>query len=116
MRTASFFSPGLDLKDRRCVSIALTSPGGYRGRRCRSLAPSWPMVKMAKQGKLDAYRAYYTAILALFNASDIVSRLGPDAILLCWEPAGQFCHRRLVAAWIERETGIVVPEWEASGG
>ena len=36
--------------------------------------------------------------------------LGENAILLCHEPPGQFCHRRLVAAWLEKFLNIVVPE------
>lgn len=39
----------------------------------------------------------------------------PEPILLCYESAKtldtQPCHRRLVAAWFERELGVVVPEW-----
>ena len=42
---------------------------------------------------------------------------GPvEAILLCWEPPGAFCHRRLVAEWLERSLGIVVPELGFEGG
>jgi len=42
---------------------------------------------------------------------------GPvEAILLCWEPPGAFCHRRLVAAWLETALGIVVPELGFEGG
>jgi uncharacterized protein (DUF488 family) len=114
VQTASFFSPGLDLTDTRCVSIARSAPRGYRGRRCDVLAPTWPMIRLAKAGDFDGYREQYVQILHTLNAADVVARLRAvvgDAILLCWEPAGQFCHRRLVAEWIEHETGLVVPEW-----
>ena len=36
--------------------------------------------------------------------------LGKDVVLLCHEKAGEFCHRRLVADWLNRELGIEVPE------
>jgi uncharacterized protein (DUF488 family) len=29
---------------------------------------------------------------------------------LCHEKAGEFCHRRLIADWLNRELGIEVPE------
>ncbi|MBQ7240345.1 MAG: hypothetical protein IJS56_02790 [Bacilli bacterium] len=43
-------------------------------------------------------------------------KFGEEIILLCHEPPGleinkeYFCHRRLLADWIELETGIVIPE------
>jgi hypothetical protein len=46
--------------------------------------------------KLDAQRVY----------DDLRGK-----ILLCWEPPGVFCHRRMVAEWLEHKLGIVVPEW-----
>jgi hypothetical protein len=30
--------------------------------------------------------------------------------LLCFEPTGEFCHRRVLASWIEEHTGQRVPE------
>ncbi len=39
-----------------------------------------------------------------------------EPVLLCWErpPFSEttWCHRRLVAAWLERELGLIVPEVE----
>lgn len=29
---------------------------------------------------------------------------------VCWEAPGEFCHRRLVAAWLETALGVTVPE------
>ena len=43
-------------------------------------------------------------------------KFGEEIILLCHEVPGldinkeHFCHRRLLADWIELETGIVIPE------
>ena len=33
-----------------------------------------------------------------------------DIILLCYEEPGEFCHRRLVADYLELMTGIYIPE------
>jgi uncharacterized protein (DUF488 family) len=41
--------------------------------------------------------------------------LGEDAILLCWEAPCQFCHRRLVAEWLEKHLGVNVPELQEPG-
>lgn len=72
------------------------------------------MLRDYKAGRLtDAqYAEQYRALVLYWEHPDrVVEFLGADAILLCWEPAGQFCHRRLVAEWLETSLGIVVPEW-----
>lgn len=48
-------------------------------------------------------------------AADLAALCPPlhEPILLCWESPGEFCHRRLVAEWLERALGIVVPELDA---
>jgi hypothetical protein len=35
---------------------------------------------------------------------------GRRLVLLCWEPAGQPCHRRSSARFFEQQTGQAVPE------
>jgi len=37
----------------------------------------------------------------------------PDnSVFLCYEKPEEFCHRRVFAEWIEKETGFVIPEWK----
>ena len=36
---------------------------------------------------------------------------GDDFVLLCWEQPGEFCHRLVVAAWLQKELGVVVEEF-----
>ena len=53
------------------------------------------------------------------GAKRIVQRLeeiggGRPVVCLCWErPGDEWCHRWQLAAFIERETGIEVPELQA---
>lgn len=48
--------------------------------------------------------------------STLNQKYGEDIILLCHELPGleideeHFCHRRLLADWIEFETGTIIPE------
>jgi hypothetical protein len=115
MQTASFFhSSGLGMRDPRCVSIALGDPAHYHGRRYQKLVPPGDLLRRYHNRKMtdDLYAVEYIArVLGQLDARQVVAELGADAILLCWEGPGRFCHRRLVAEWIERETGVVVPEW-----
>lgn len=50
-------------------------------------------------------------MLDSLDPAKVLQDLGEDAILLCREKAGEFCHRRLVTAWLEESLGIEVPEW-----
>jgi hypothetical protein len=40
----------------------------------------------------------------------VYEELGESAVLLCFCPSGEYCHRRIVAEWFEFHLGIIVPE------
>ena len=48
--------------------------------------------------------------------NDLNQKFGNEIILLCHESPGasinikHFCHRRLIADWLELETGLIIPE------
>lgn len=99
-------------KDKKAIAISIGVPKWYKGKRLRILAPTWDMVNKHKNGKInnDTYTRKYKQILKELNAKFVLKSIPSGSILLCWESPGFFCHRRLVAKWIEKETGIVVPE------
>jgi hypothetical protein len=105
MFTSSFWRFYLK-KYSRLVSIALKSPEWFRGRRYPALAPREDMLHL---GEAD-YRREYRKILDRLDPRRVYDELGSESILLCWEGAGQFCHRRLVAEWLEERLGVKVPE------
>jgi len=56
---------------------------------------------------------FYTEVLSKLDAKEVYDELssyGDDIILLCYEDSNLFCHRYLVAAWLEYELGIKVDE------
>jgi uncharacterized protein (DUF488 family) len=55
-------------------------------------------------------RQYKEQILDKLDPKEIYNAL-QGSVLLCWEPVGQFCHRRIVSQWIFDNLGIEVPEW-----
>lgn len=65
-------------------------------------------------------KEFYELRLKQLNPYEFIDslnqRFGDEIILLCHELPGvelnknHFCHRRLVADWIELETGIIIPE------
>lgn len=59
-------------------------------------------------------RSYYELRLKDLNVNELLNSLkeiyGNNIILLCHEDITEFCHRRLVADYIELKTGIYIPE------
>ena len=112
MKTSYFsnrsLSQPLDPRDRKLVSIALWPPRAYRGRLYPLLSPSRVMLNEDEA----TYREAYQKILDRLAPRKVYQELGEDAVLLCWEKPGEFCHRRLVAEWFERELGVEVLEYE----
>jgi hypothetical protein len=93
----------------QAVAISLGVPRGWRGARCTVLAPSRPLIKIMDPGTfMPLYKAQ---VLDRLDPHKIIKDLGGDNfIMCCWEDAGVFCHRRVVAAWMQKHTGILVEE------
>jgi uncharacterized protein (DUF488 family) len=65
----------------------------------------------------DEYiESYYETRLKDLDIEELLTTLenkfGDNIILLCHEPLQEFCHRRLVADYIELKTGVYIPEVE----
>ncbi len=94
----------------QAVAICRGLPRGWKGRAYKPLAPSWKLVKagLSQEPFIKAYRA---EVLDKLDARQVLQDLGGgDFVMLCWEPPGEFCHRRVAAAWLEKELGMEVPE------
>jgi len=117
MKTSYFFSnrirtPGLNL-----VAISNSYPKKLEWlktmRRYPALCPGWTLVKSYKNNEIrqDEYVvAYIETILDRLDPFQVYAGMGDDAILLCWEKPGLFCHRRIVAEWFKKHLGIKVNE------
>jgi len=63
----------------------------------------------------DEYiKSYYNIRLKNLDVKELLyilkEKYGENIILLCHEDITEFCHRRLIADYIELETGIYIPE------
>jgi hypothetical protein len=55
---------------------------------------------------------YRAQVLDKLDPHKIIRDLGGDNfIMLCFEAPGEFCHRRVVAVWMEKATGIKIEEF-----
>jgi len=114
--TANFKAAARFLGVRRCVSIARMARF-WMGESYPCLAPPWGLVRSFKRGEIDEgdFRdAYRSEVLDKLDAQEIAGELD-GAVLLCFEPPGQFCHRGLVAEWLQ-EAGIKTSEVGVADG
>ena len=62
-------------------------------------------------GKTTFYtKCYEEQVLSVLNPQRVYDDLA-DKVLLCWEAPGKFCHRRLVAEWLQKSLNVSIPEF-----
>lgn len=103
-------------RDPKAVSISARAPSYFHGRWYLHLAPSWEIINGVKYGGWSEadYTSAYLSLLVNergLTPERVASDLDDGSILLCYERSDDFCHRHIVAEWIESNTGIVVREW-----
>lgn len=95
------------------ISIAGKAPSFYHGREYKKLAPKYSWWEKWKDGKIsnnDYINLYYETVLDKLNPQQVYNELGENAVLLCWENKEKFCHRHIVAEWLENNLDIEVKE------
>jgi len=99
--TSSFFT----YKGDNGVAISRTVPKGWIGKWYLPLAPTWEILSMWKDGKLeeeDYMHLYRRDVLSKLDREKVIKDIGEDAVLLCWETTG-FCHRQIARDWLNGE-------------
>lgn len=118
----SYFAKAKHFEGKRLVSISRSTPDWFQGEWLEYLAPSWNLITLVKQGKMEEYiKGYFSENLNKLNPHYLY-RLYKDAILFCYEKAPPkhsteelyfmpqyFCHRHLVSAWF-RKNGLLCEE------
>ena len=100
-------------KGNQGIGISLSSPNSWNGPMYNALAPSWNLLYSIKSGLIDQTeyeKTYKEEVLEKLDPAKIYDEL-KDNVLLCWEMPEEFCHRRIVAQWLETALNISVPEW-----
>lgn len=122
--TSRFQSPEVPRSGRVPVGIVRYPPRFPLGYRLRAnlldLAPTPEMLAVAKQpnGRGRFIRAYRKRLdkLGRDAAAQLLGSIpsgGAGLVLLCYENLSEgdaWCHRRLLAEWLEAQLGISVPE------
>jgi hypothetical protein len=112
--TASFFTADTYPGEKRC--IAVSQPRGFDFKRIiiegrRPLEPDYSWVIGVNNGSLtqEQYTENYLNKLSQEHETlEKLMRFGQDKdiVLLCWEKAGEFCHRVLLVNYLAEELGF----------
>ncbi len=77
----------------------------------------FPPTEIIKIENEELYtKLYYEKVLSKLDPKQVYIELGENAVLLCYEKWADikarktFCHRRIVAKWLEENLGIKVEE------
>jgi len=117
MNTSYYFSnrirkPGLNL-----IAVSNSYPRQLPwlkdARQYSKLCPGWTLVKDYKKKRISSQNyveIYREDILDKLDPEKVYNDLGENAVILCWEKPGRFCHRRLIADWLYDRLQIRVNE------
>ena len=99
------------------ISISAKAPDWYDGLEYKKLAPTRAFFQEWKYGSHKGYNDYYISqfdeqVLKCFIVEDVLTDITnlsggeiDKVILLCYEKSTDFCHRHLVADWINKHKG-----------
>ena len=79
----------------------------WNGPKYEPLFPTWDMIRLEDEEEYE--RRYRAEILDKLDPLEVYNDLGENAILLCYESIAKiesgetFCHRHIVAKWLEEE-------------
>ena len=98
------------------VSISRTEPFPVDGK-LTLLAPDEKILWGYKNGKIDEmeYTSLYLDQLDKVGIRNIllgIHSFGDNVVLVCWESPEKFCHRHILADYINRNTKLNVKEYE----
>ena len=100
------------------IAISASVPNSIDILRYKKLAPTYNILNDYKQtNNIDNYiKEYYNQILNKLNPQEVINELyklsnNKDLALICYEKYDKFCHRQLVAEWLNNH-GIEVKEYK----
>ena len=99
------------------VGISGWSPDGYTGKTYKKLAPKyvwwkeWHDNNLSEQWYINKYQETVLGVLDPNVVAQDLQKMGQNVVLLCFETPDKFCHRHLVAEWLNSETKCDVREY-----
>jgi len=115
VHTSYYASKLYDFNKMNVIAISQSVPKHLKGKIeiYHQLAPSWGLISAYKNGLITTSRfneLYHTTVLDKLNPEEVYQALGDNAVLLCWEAPGKFCHRHIVANWLNAHLNVNIAE------
>ncbi len=66
--------------------------------------------KLKEENQNDYIQKFYEKVLKPQDPAQVFEELGENAVLVCFEKPTEFCHRFLVASWLEMSLGVKIEE------
>jgi len=115
-----YFKQIIDIQKNGFISISLyPSNNEFVNYEYKSLAPNWKLHENFKTKKIseDQFISAYKEQLESMNPNKVYEDLnalvsGLEPILMTDGSKKKFCHRHLVAEWLENELGIIIEEYK----
>lgn len=100
------------------IGIALYPPKWYVGPSLKMVSPSYDILHNSKDHD-DYERRFFSEILEKRDPKVFLSNIerlakGKYVALCCYEKPGDFCHRHLVAKWMNEKLGLQIEEFGVS--
>ena len=117
-----YYSKMKDYKDAglNTVSISRTIPESVTvDDRIPSLYPDDSLLFGYRNGNIDEmeYTSWYLRKIKKLGVENIISeikRCGDNLVLLCWEAPDKFCHRHILADYLNKNSDLNITEFGES--
>ena len=100
------------------ISICGKAPDWYDGIQYKKVAPKYGFFQEWKKNHdndfyIEHFNAEVLDNLVAKNVYEDLNKLSDckDCVLICYEKSEDFCHRHLVADWLNQKLGINVEEY-----
>ena len=98
------------------MSVSASTPPHFRGKHLPHLAPTWSMIDAYKNGAMSEseYSEQYIDLLEnqrKLHPKEVLDSIPNGTILLCYESPKDFCHRIVLARWLEQASDMLISEW-----
>lgn len=115
----SYFSKLKSLPDNIVpIAICAKAPDWYKGLQYKKLAPKYDFFMKLKENHDNDYyiKCFNEQVLDKLEPIRVYQELcslakSDDIVLICYEKSSDFCHRHLVADWLNKN-GFSCEEWK----
>lgn len=110
----NYFGPAYKKLAPRLMTYLLYADALKDLEKIKDSIPIEEYTKKKRKIEFTYIKSYYETRLKNLEMEDFLKTLeakfGTNIIFLCHEPANEFCHRRVLADYIELQTGVYIPE------